>query len=99
MTVHEFSLVSRLNGRLGMFLALVGHRLKGGDVYHAGVATHLCPSDQIPSLKQDLLNSGAESKEQIEAILDGYTSKFPIQPFSLEPELAFIDKARRRITL
>lgn len=32
--------LSRLNGNLGMFLALTGYRLKGADVLHAGLATH-----------------------------------------------------------
>ena len=32
--------LSRLKGNLGMFLALTGYRLKGADVYHAGLASN-----------------------------------------------------------
>lgn len=32
--------LSRLNNNLGLFLALTGHRLKGADVFHSGMATH-----------------------------------------------------------
>jgi len=39
----------------GTFLALTGERLKGVDCYHAGIATHMCKRDEIPSLKEDLL--------------------------------------------
>jgi len=80
----------RLKGELGMYLALVGHRLKGQDCYHAGIATHLCPSAQIPDLKKELLNS---KPHQIKDILDTFTDKFPDKkPFSLQPDLALIDK-------
>ena len=30
----------RLPGKLGMFLALTGYRLKGADVFHSNLATH-----------------------------------------------------------
>lgn len=40
----------RLKGELGMFLALTGHRLKGRDVQHAGVATHFISREKIPDL-------------------------------------------------
>lgn len=74
-----------------MFLALVGHRLKGADCYHAGIATHLCPADQVGNLKNDLLNSN-NTAEQIKDILDSYTAKFSIPKFSLEPDLGLIDQ-------
>eukprot|EP00003_Mantamonas_plastica_P022486 TRINITY_DN3838_c0_g1_i3.p1 TRINITY_DN3838_c0_g1~~TRINITY_DN3838_c0_g1_i3.p1 ORF type:complete len:316 (-),score=68.62 TRINITY_DN3838_c0_g1_i3:427-1374(-) len=34
----------RLQGELGMFLALTGQRLKSSDVKHAGIATHFVPA-------------------------------------------------------
>ena len=37
----------RLANNLGMFLALTGYRLKGADVYHAGIATHYVTSDKV----------------------------------------------------
>uniref|UniRef100_A0A669BML4 3-hydroxyisobutyryl-CoA hydrolase n=1 Tax=Oreochromis niloticus TaxID=8128 RepID=A0A669BML4_ORENI len=38
----------RLQGKLGLFLALTGFRLKGRDVQRAGVATHFVESKKVP---------------------------------------------------
>lgn len=37
----------RLEGKLGLFLALTGFRLKGRDVQRAGVATHFVESKKV----------------------------------------------------
>lgn len=37
----------RLQGKLGLFLALTGFRLKGRDVQRAGVATHFVESQKV----------------------------------------------------
>ncbi|KAJ7371315.1 hypothetical protein OS493_026960 [Desmophyllum pertusum] len=37
----------RMKGKLGLYLALTGHRLKGYDVKHAGVATHFVTSEKV----------------------------------------------------
>lgn len=37
----------RLRGKLGYFLALTGFRLKGRDVYAAGIATHFVDSEKV----------------------------------------------------
>lgn len=37
----------RLQGKLGLFLALTGFRLKGRDVQRVGVATHFVQSDKV----------------------------------------------------
>lgn len=37
----------RLRGKLGLFLALTGFRLKGRDVQRAGVATHFVESKKV----------------------------------------------------
>lgn len=37
----------RLQGKLGLFLALTGFRLKGRDVQRAGVATHFVESVKV----------------------------------------------------
>lgn len=37
----------RLQGKLGYFLALTGFRLKGRDVYRAGIATHFVDSGKV----------------------------------------------------
>ena len=36
-----------LEGRLGTYLALTGYRLKGRDVFHAGVATHFVQAERV----------------------------------------------------
>ena len=76
-----------------MFLALSGHRLKGADNLHAGIATHLCPSERLSDLKSDLLSSGAKSDADVAAIIDSYQTSFPglDAPFGLEDKLALID--------
>lgn len=37
----------RLQGKLGYFLGLTGFRLKGRDVYTAGIATHFVDSEKV----------------------------------------------------
>jgi enoyl-CoA hydratase/carnithine racemase len=44
----------RLQGALGMYLALTGARLKGEEVFRAGIATHFVPSADLPALEQRL---------------------------------------------
>ena len=41
----------KLQGELGMYLALTGARLKGEDIYHSGIATHFVPSTSLPGLQ------------------------------------------------
>lgn len=45
----------RLTGKLGLYLALTGARLKGKDVLAVGVATHYCESAKIPQVERALL--------------------------------------------
>lgn len=47
----------RLRGGLGVWLALTGARLKGGDVARAGLATAFVPSELLPNLKKKLLQA------------------------------------------
>ena len=44
----------RLQGSLGMYLALTGTRLKGEDVFHAGIATHYATSKDVAAIEQRL---------------------------------------------
>ena len=71
----------RLEEGLGMFLALTGERLKGADVYQAGIATHYIASDRLASLESDIESDiesiGADAtmaqvSTKIGTILDGY---------------------------
>ena len=81
----------RLRGELGMFLALTGHRLKGADVLHAGIATHGVELANLPALRSQLIEA-AESG--VEGVLDAQSEAFKnVQPqFSLEDQMERINE-------
>ena len=39
--------LSRLSSHLGMFLGLTGHKLRGRDIVHSGLATHYILSKYV----------------------------------------------------
>lgn len=78
----------RLEGKLGTFLALTGHRLKGSDCLHAGIATHAC--NDIEAVKNDLLS--ATDAKDVEKILEKHAEDFEEDSFSLEDKLPLIDE-------
>lgn len=78
----------KLKGQLGMFLGLTGHRLKGADVLHAGIATHYVPSERLPALKNALLQPG---EVNVDATLNKYQPESLNQEFTLGPHLKQID--------
>jgi len=47
----------RLPGKLGIWLALTGARLRGADALHAGLATHYVPAENLPALRAALVES------------------------------------------
>jgi enoyl-CoA hydratase len=61
--------LSRLPGRVGVWLALTGARLDGADCLALGAATHLVASDRIDALKAELLAAPGDA----EAILARHT--------------------------
>ncbi|KYN03607.1 3-hydroxyisobutyryl-CoA hydrolase, mitochondrial, partial [Cyphomyrmex costatus] len=79
--------LSRLKGRLGLYLGLTGHRLKGVDVLLAGIATHFVPSEKLADLKRDLL---ALHEVDIESILNKYQQMLNHE-FSLAPYMSQIE--------
>uniref|UniRef100_A0A8C1CV13 3-hydroxyisobutyryl-CoA hydrolase n=1 Tax=Cyprinus carpio carpio TaxID=630221 RepID=A0A8C1CV13_CYPCA len=62
----------RLQGKLGLFLALTGFRLKGRDVQRVGLATHFVQSDKIVSLQKDLVDLKSPSNSDVAQLLDSY---------------------------
>lgn len=58
---------------LGTFLALTGHRVKGIDNVHAGVATHICERSKLPELTEKL--TSCSSKEDVEDVLLEFQEK------------------------
>jgi len=62
----------RLPGRIGLWLALTGARIKAADCLHAGLATHHVPSERLPELKAAL----ARNPQDIEGLL----AQFHVDP-------------------
>ena len=57
--------LSRLQGRLGQFLALTGARLDGAECLWAGIATHYLPADKLAEAKARII----EHPDRIAGIL------------------------------
>lgn len=85
----------RLQGKLGLFLALTGFRLKGRDVQRAGVATHFVESKKIPDLQKELVDLKSPSAEDVSRVLESYQSQSSLdaeKPFILKKHLSDIDR-------
>lgn len=83
----------RLQGKLGLFLALTGFRLRGRDVHRAGVATHFVDSNKMADLEQELVK--CSSVEDVTEVLESYqsqSSQGSDTPFILEKHIANIDR-------
>ena len=59
--------LSRLNGRLGQYLALTGARLDGAECLWAGLATHYLTSDSLDAAKQRI-GAGEEPAKVLDAL-------------------------------
>ncbi|KAM6978669.1 3-hydroxyisobutyryl-CoA hydrolase, mitochondrial [Tautogolabrus adspersus] len=85
----------RLQGKLGLFLALTGFRLKGRDVQRAGVATHFVESKKIPELEKELVHLKSPSNEDISNVLDSYQNQSSLdaeKPFVLDKHMSDINR-------
>lgn len=58
--------LSRLEGRVGQFLALTGARLDGAECFELGLATHYLPSEALAEAKTRI---AAEDSDRIDGIL------------------------------
>lgn len=81
-------ILSHLRGHLGFYLGLIGHRLQGVDVKHAGIATHYVNSFKLEELTDALINSGGKD---VKKILDNFEDKPPTE-FSLAQYSEKIDQ-------
>lgn len=84
----------RLEGKLGMFLALTGYRLQGRDVHTVGVATHFVESSQLGNLEQDLMLLRSPTPDDVDNLLQSYHDKCTLdrdKPFVLEPHVEKIN--------
>lgn len=85
----------RLQGKLGLFLALTGFRLKGRDVHRAGVATHFVESQKITDLEKELVELRSPSNAEVSRVLDSYQEQSSLdaeKPFVLEQHRDAIDR-------
>lgn len=65
----------RMKGKLGLYLALTGYRLKGYDVKHAGVATHFVTTEKLTELESSLLSLADPQLNSIQEVLHDYDKK------------------------
>ncbi|XP_061648554.1 3-hydroxyisobutyryl-CoA hydrolase, mitochondrial [Phyllopteryx taeniolatus] len=85
----------RLQGKLGLFLALTGFRLRGRDVHRAGIATHFVESKKILDLEKELVDLSSPSAENISSVLDSFQNESSLdcdKPFVLEKHMSDIDR-------
>lgn len=85
----------RLEGKLGIYLALTGYRMKGRDVHHSGVATHFVEAEKISELEQELCSLQSPQDSQVQQVLQKYHQQCAIdadKPYSLAPHRADIDR-------
>ncbi|RXM97660.1 3-hydroxyisobutyryl-CoA hydrolase, mitochondrial [Acipenser ruthenus] len=80
----------RLQGKLGLFLALTGFRIKGRDVQQAGVASHF-----LPSLEKDLVQLKTPSNTDVAGVLNSYQAQSKLddgKPFILAEHMDQINR-------
>jgi enoyl-CoA hydratase len=67
--------LSRLQGRVGQYVALTGTRLDGGDCAYLGLATNYVPSNEVEELVERIM----KSPERVQGAL-GAASETPPEP-------------------
>jgi 3-hydroxyisobutyryl-CoA hydrolase len=86
----------RLPGKLGLFLALTGHRLEGRDLFKAGVATHFIPSQRLEELEATLFRLDKPDLSSCHRVLNKYQEQFEqdnYKEFSLKANIGRINAA------
>ncbi|XP_061782190.1 3-hydroxyisobutyryl-CoA hydrolase, mitochondrial [Nerophis lumbriciformis] len=85
----------RLQGKLGLFLAMTGFRLKGRDVHSAGISTHFVESKKISHLEKELMDLKSPTVENISRVLDSLQNESSLdseKPFVLENHMSDINR-------
>nr|XP_061799953.1 3-hydroxyisobutyryl-CoA hydrolase, mitochondrial-like [Nerophis lumbriciformis] len=85
----------RLQGKLGLFLALTGFRLKGRDVHRAGIATHFVESKKMLDLEKELIDLRSPSADNISRVLNSFQNESSLdleKPFILEEHISDIER-------
>ena len=69
--------LSRLEGRLGLFLGLTGQRVSGWECRRFGITTHAVKDDNIEKLEQEIKDLAASEREctmkEVEILLDKWS--------------------------
>lgn len=65
----------RCPGSIGLYLGLTGERLTGGDVVHAGLATHFMASEQVGALIDQL--EAIETPDNVSSVIEGHGAYAP----------------------
>ena len=76
----------RLDGELGTFLGLTGHRLVGDEAFLAGFGTHFVPSSRLEALTARLAELETDELDVVNACIDefsGYLEPEKFQNWSL----------------
>jgi 3-hydroxyisobutyryl-CoA hydrolase len=81
--------LSRLEGKLGLFLALTGHRLKGKDIVKIGFGTHYIDSKNIPQLYEAIIKCDGD----VESVIKKHTVDISNHTFSLASNMELINEA------
>ncbi|KCV71293.1 hypothetical protein H696_02239 [Fonticula alba] len=82
--------LARLDGELGMFLALTGYQLKGADVFWSRIATHYIEEDMHPMVHEFLSSTPRLNADRINYQLNEHAT-VDIPPFSLAEHMGFIN--------
>ncbi|XP_059558550.1 3-hydroxyisobutyryl-CoA hydrolase, mitochondrial isoform X3 [Myotis daubentonii] len=94
LSVHGLFRVATEKSLFAMPETAIGFRLKGRDVYRAGIATHFVDSEKLSLLEEDLLSLKSPSKEKIADVLETYHAKSKAdegKAFALEEHLGRIN--------
>ncbi|KAF6020123.1 HIBCH [Bugula neritina] len=87
--------LSRLEGSIGLYLALTGCRLKGEDVHRAGIASHYITHENglYERMQADLLTLSNPTRDSINELLDSFHKQSCTKsPYSLAPHLPKINE-------
>uniref|UniRef100_A0A1B6H0K1 3-hydroxyisobutyryl-CoA hydrolase, mitochondrial n=1 Tax=Cuerna arida TaxID=1464854 RepID=A0A1B6H0K1_9HEMI len=80
----------RLEGKLGLYLALTGQRLKGKDVVKIGFGTHFIESKDVPRLFEAIVNL---KDGDVDSVLRQHTQDISSHQFSLGAHMGVINQA------
>ncbi|CAM6111730.1 unnamed protein product [Calypogeia fissa] len=75
--------LSRLPGSIGEYLALLGARLDGADMYTSGLATHYVPLEKLADLEHRLVELQSGDPAEIDAAIKEFAVPAKIGPNSI----------------